>query len=296
MFEFAKITANMKYSVRNTLILLLTLAIMVGGGWFYVQNEFNEDIELTKNRLQNLQQEYREVESTANMFATAQANYNEALFVRLNHPKELFRDHSSSNFYDYLQELNRGISFTELNYSLSDSTRNPDHGIVNVNIQGEGRYENLVNFIYRLEYSRPLVQVRSVQLDNITDFERLDRVNFQITLGAYYRRGNWTNYRASLEPSGPFGRILHNPYYPLIHEIPPNTDDLPDVDSSRLVVLTGTRAHIIDQNGTLLRLNIGDRVYLGRLTSINMQRGEAVFQLNRGGIRDRVVLTLTQEQ
>ncbi len=286
----------MKYSVRNTLILLLTLAIMVGGGWLYVQNKFNEDIEVANNQLENLEREYRQIESTANLFATAQANYNEAFFVRLNHPKELFRDHSSSNFYDYLQEINRGISFTELNYSLSDSIRNQDHGIVNVNIQGEGRYENLVNFIYRLEYSRPLVQVRTVQLDNITDVERLDRVNFQIALGAYYRRGEWTNYRATLEPSGPLGRILHNPYYPLIHEVPSNTEDLPDVNNSRLVVLTGSRVHIIDQNGTLQSLNIGDRVYLGRLTSINMQRGEALFQLNRGGIRDRVVLTLTQEQ
>ncbi len=60
--------------------------------------------------------------------------------------------------------------------------------------------------------------------------------------------------------------------------------------------MTGSTVHIIDQNGTLQRLNIGDRVYLGRLTSINMQRGEAEFQLNRGGIRDRVVLTLTQQQ
>lgn len=261
-----------------------------------MHNKFSEDIELNANRIENLEREYRQIESTANMFAIAQANYNEALYVRLNHPKELFRDHSSSNFYDYLQELNRGISFTELNYSLNDSTRNQDHGIVSVNIQGEGRYENLVNFIYRLEYSRPLVQIRSVQLDNITDFERLDRVNFQIAIGAYYRRGEWTNYRAALEPSDPFGRILHNPYYPLIHEVAPNIEDLPEADNSRLVVLTGSTVHIIDQNGTLQRLNIGDRVYLGRLTSINMQRGEAEFQLNRGGIRDRVVLTLTQQQ
>lgn len=285
----------MKYSIRNTLILLLTLALMAGGGWFYVQNQFNSAIEENREQLTALQLEFRDIDNTANMFALAQGNYNETLFSRLNHPKELFRDHNSSNLYNYLQELNRDISFTEMNYSLNDSTMNPDHGIVNATIQGEGRYENLVNFLYRLEFSRPLIQVHTVELDNITDVNRLDRVTFHIALGAYYRRGTWTNYQAALEPSGPLGGILHNPYYPLIHEIPPNAEGLPDVDNSRLIVLTGTTVHIIDQNGTLQRLGIGDRVYLGRLTSINMQLGEAVFQLNRGGIRDRVVLKLTQE-
>jgi len=265
---------------------------LVGGGYFYVINRFNTDIEEAEMERDRLRSELQGVQQSANMFATAQANYNDALYKRLNHPKELFRSHSSSGLYNYLQELNRDITFTQLNYSLSDSVLQNDHGIINVNIQGEGRYENLVNYLYRLEYSRPLIQIRTVQLDNITDLERLDRVNFQVSLGAYYRRGDWTNYRADLEPSGPLGEILHNPYYPLIHEVPPNTENLPNVDTSRLVVLTGSRAHIIDQNGTLQRLNIGDRVYLGRLTSISMSRGEAVFELNRGGIRDRVVLSL----
>ncbi|TVR14715.1 MAG: hypothetical protein EA391_12335 [Balneolaceae bacterium] len=284
----------MKYSIRNTLILIATLLLLVGGGYFFVQYTFNDDIEATRQQRQMLNTELQEVQQSANLFARAQANYNDALYTRLNHPKELFRDHSSSNLYNYLQELNREITFTELNYSLSDSVLQSDHGIVNVTIQGEGLYENLVNYLYRLEFSRPLIQIRTVQLDNITELERLDRVNFQIALGAYYRRGNWTNYRADLEPSGPLGEILHNPYYPLIHEVPANIENLPDVDSSRLVVLTGSRAHIIDQTGTLQRLNIGDRVYLGRLTSISMSRGEAVFDLNRGGIRDRVVLSLQQ--
>ncbi|MCC5942375.1 MAG: hypothetical protein JJU37_12620 [Balneolaceae bacterium] len=284
----------MKYGIRNTLILIFTLLLLAGGGYFYIENRFSEDIEMEKQRTEELRSELQDVQQSAGMFTSAQANYNTALYTRLNHPKELFRSHNSGNLYNYLQELNRDISFTQLNYSLSDSVLQNDHGIINVNIQGEGRYENLVNFLYRMEYSRPLIQVRTVQLDNITDLERLDRVNFQVSIGAYYRRGDWTNYQAELEPSGPLGQILHNPYYPLIHEVPANVDNLPNVDDSRLVVLTGTRAHILDQTGTLQRLTVGDRVYLGRLASINMNRGEAVFELNRGGIRDRVVLSLQQ--
>jgi hypothetical protein len=285
----------MKYSIRNTLILILTLLLLAGGGWLYVQNKFNDDIEQAMIEQEQLNTELAEFENSAEHFTAVQTSYNEALHVRLNHPKELFLTHSSSNLYNYLQELNRDISFTGLNYTFRDSVRNSDHGIINVEIRGEGRYENLVNYLYRLEYSRPLVKIQSVQLDNITDYERLDNVNFQINLGAYYRRGEWSDYIAQLEASGPLGRISHNPYYPLIHEVPPNEDNLPEVENSRIAVLTSSRAHIVDQTGSMQRLNIGDRVYLGRLSGINVQRGEAVFELNRGGIRDRVVLTLEQE-
>lgn len=283
----------MKYSIRNTIILLLTFSVMVGGGWLYIHNEFDSDIENARTTLSEKQAELQEVQNLAGQFATAQANYNDIIYTRINHPKELFPTHSSSDLYDYLQRLNEDISFTELNYSFSDSVLNDDHGIINASVEGRSNYKNLTNFLYRIEYSRPLIQVRSVQLTALQELEELNEVNFQINLSSYYRRGDWTNYRANLESSAPLGNIQHNPYYPLIRPIPPNTENLPNVDNSRLVALTGSTAHIIDQNGVLNRLAIDDRVYLGRLSSINMNNKEAVFQLNRGGIMDRVVLTLT---
>lgn len=286
----------MKYSIRNTIILLLTLIIMVGGGWLYIHNRFDEEIATTQTTLNEKQAELEEVQNLASQFSAAQANYNDVIFTRMNYPKELFPSHSSSDLYNYLQEINEDISFTGLNYSFSDSVLNEDHGLINATIEGEGNYSNLTNYLYRIEYSRPLIQIRSVQLNNISELERLNRVNFQVSLSALYRRGDWTNYRADLNTSTPLGYIEHNPYYPLIRPIPPNDENLPDVEASRLIALTGKTAHIIDQTGVLKRLSIGDRVYLGRLGNINLDDREAVFQLNRGGIADTVTLTLSQSQ
>lgn len=285
----------MKYSIRNTIILLVTLILMVGGGWLFIHNQFDDEIEAAQTTLVEKQAELEEVENFANQFSTAQANYNDVIYTRLNHPKELFPDHSSSSLYNYLQRLNQDISFTELNYSFSDSVQNDDHGIINASIQGQGNYDNLTNYLYRIEYSQPLIRINSVQLTNVTELDRLNRVNFDINLSAFYRRGDWTNYRANLEASPPIGDIIHNPYYPLIRPIPPNTENLPEVEQSRLIALTRNTAHIVNQNGVLNRLAIGDRVYLGRLTRIDLDSKEAVFQLNKGGIMDRVVLTLTQD-
>lgn len=285
----------MKYSIRNTIILLLTLIIMVGGGWLYIYNRFDTEIETTQSLLTEKQAELREVQNLANQFSIAQANYNDAIYTRTNHPKELFPTHSSSDLYDYLQQLNEGLSFTELNYSFADSVLNEDHGIVNATINGESNYENLTNFLYRMEYSRPLLHIRSVELTNINELGKLNTVNFQVFLSAYYRRGDWSSYAASLSTSSPLGNIVHNPYYPIIQPIPPNTENLPNVENSRLIALTASTANIIDQTGVMKRLSVGDRVYLGRLSSINLNNNEAVFQLNKGGIMDRIVLTLSQD-
>ncbi|MDZ7718736.1 MAG: hypothetical protein U5K72_07975 [Balneolaceae bacterium] len=58
----------MKYSIRNTIILLLTLAIMVGGGWLYIHNRFDEDIENTRVTLNEKQAELEEVQNLADQF------------------------------------------------------------------------------------------------------------------------------------------------------------------------------------------------------------------------------------
>ena len=284
----------MKQGIRNTLILILTLICIVGGGWYYLEFMFNNQIDDTLTELESVEQELSVVREFSEMYSNAEATYHDAVFIRENHPKELFLNSNTSQIYNYLQELNRGESFTELNFTFADSVQFPDHGIINVELRGEGGYQNLANFLYRIEHSRPFIKINSVELQGISDADRLSHVNYRVQLGAFYQRGNWSEYSAYPETvSSPSDRI-HNPYYPLIHSVPANENNLPEVDNSRLIILTGTTAHIIDQNGEMKRLNVGDRVYLGRLAAINIERGEAQFQLNRGGIADRVILTLDQ--
>lgn len=284
----------MKQGLRNTLILIFTLIMIVGGGWYYLEFTFNNQIEEVQDELEIVENELSVVTEFSEMYANAQATYVDAVFIRENHPKELFLNSNTSQIYNYLQELNRAESFTELNFTFVDSVQFNDHGIINIELRGEGNYQNLVNFLYRIEHSRPYIKINSVEFQGISDVERLSRINYIVRVGAFYQRGNWSEFTAHPETvSSPSDRI-YNPYYPLIHSIPSNDDNLPEIDNSRLIILTGTTAHIIDQNGVMQRLNVGDRVYLGRLAAINLERGEAQFQLNRGGIADRITLTLDQ--
>ena len=82
-------------------------------------------------------------------------------------------------------------------------------------------------------------------------------------------------------------------FYPLIrNEIPPNIDDLLDVQAAQLLALIPEGAFIADSKGVTYLLWEGDQVYLGYLTEIDYDKNEVHFVLNKGGIIEKVTLEL----
>jgi len=88
----------------------------------------------------------------------------------------------------------------------------------------------------------------------------------------------------------------YDPFKPLIlSKLPPNIEGRINVAGSRLVALTNTKAFIMDQEGRMKELKVGDKVYLGFLSRIDLNRGRVVFNMNKGGIYSTEVLTLATE-
>jgi hypothetical protein len=88
--------------------------------------------------------------------------------------------------------------------------------------------------------------------------------------------------------------MRHNPLAPLIHAIPSNTDNLSNLESSRLVAVTSGSAYIVDQSGRMVRIDVGGRVYLGFLERVSQSSGSATFRLNKGGIEETMTLRIGQ--
>jgi hypothetical protein len=83
--------------------------------------------------------------------------------------------------------------------------------------------------------------------------------------------------------------ITSNPFTPSVLKIvPPNVRHLVDVDIISVKAVTPRKILVMEQDGRLLTLTVGDEVYLGRLTAIYPQTGEAEFTLNSGGIAKTV--------
>lgn len=283
----------MSYALRNTLILLATLIMMGLGGYFYIAWTMDAQIEEQEKTISTKETELTQLATKANDYLLIQERHTTIKYQAENATKELLVDNNVATIFDYLTDINTGPAFTGMNFSLRDSVLNADHGIVRVAVDGYGEYSNYYNFLLILEQSKPIARITDIRLAPLTETTELSDVQFQMNVEFYYARGA-TKSNPDLLINTTIPQRLYNPLYPLVHEVPSNDQNLPNVDQSRLVGLTGGGAYIIDQTGEFMFLPVGARVYLGRLQSVNPTRNTATFELNRGGISDSVVLRITQ--
>jgi len=154
--------------------------------------------------------------------------------------------------------------------------------------------------IYAIEQSKELKKILSTSFDN---FVKVDEngipqyfVTYNISCAVYY--SNNDRYASSILKEN---RLVPNPiydvFYPLIrNEIPPNLDGLLDVQSAQLLALIPEGAFLADSKGTTYLLWEGDKVYLGYLTEIDYSNNIVHFVLNKGGIIEKLTLTLEKKE
>ena len=153
--------------------------------------------------------------------------------------------------------------------------------------------------IYAIEQSKELKKISSGSITNLVKVNEegfpLYLVSFKFTVSVYFSADDRFATSELRE-----NRLKPNPlfdfFYPLIrNEIPPNVDNLLDVQSGKLLALIPDGAFISDSKGNTYLLWEGDEVYLGYLTEIDFESNEVHFILNKGGIIEKVVLSLEKE-
>jgi Tfp pilus assembly protein PilO len=281
----------MNNSTKNSLVLLGVLLLMSIAGFAYIHYRLDPQIEDLEATLRQRQQEYNTLQAKAATFDQVQRTFVEASYKFENYPKELFINSNVATVYDFLRTVNTGSSFTAMNFSFRDSVNTNRYGLMRYDVQGRGTYRNFYNFVSLLEQSRPINRINNLRLLPVNELGSLSEVEFSFTAESFYYR-NPENVRATMATATDFDRLSHNPFFPLVHNVPPNENNLPDVERSRLVAVTAGSVYMIDQTGQMKNLRVGDEVYLGRLERIDFGNNAAVFLLNRGGIRDRVTLNL----
>lgn len=284
----------MSYAVRNSLILLVVLILFIGGGWAYFYFVQNPKIESLEQQVATKSKELSEKRQIANQYSTVLEQFENATFFINNFDKTLYPDSNEDRVFDFLNTLNTGNSYTDFTFSFSDSTTQDQYGVMTMNISGEGYYRYLVNFIRKLEYSKPLNKISNLDVTPINDLENYGRVSYNYTLNSFYDRA--TEFGSpTMDIVNATYSSLHNPFFPLIREIQPNEENLTNVEASELLALSSNRAFLLDQTGELKKIRLGEKVYLGTLTNINLSEGSATFQLNKGGIIERITLGVNNE-
>lgn len=279
----------MSYAIRNTIILLVVLSLISGGGYAFFEFIQKPQIESLEEEISELDTEYSSLSETASLLPSTQEQYDESKEFIDNFEKTLFDNNNPDETYRFLSIIN-STDPLEFDFVFNDSTRADQYGILQSQVDGSGSYRSVLNFISRIENSEPVQKVSNIVITPINEVGSYGDVNFNFQLQSYYDRENVLSTRQTPGVSEFVQLSRQNPFYPLIRNVEPNEDNLVDIEESSLVGIGRNKVYLLNQEGRMVTLQQNDRVYLGRLESLDMNAGEAVFQLNKGGIIESITL------
>ncbi len=285
----------MSYGLRNTIILLSVLILFVGSGWGYIYFFQQPKIEKLQKEADQKQTELQNKQEIADRHPMVLNQFEEATDYLENFDKSLYPTHNEDQVYHFLNSISRGSSYADFTFSFSDSTKMEQHGVISMQVTGQGFYRNVINFIRRIELSAPLNKIENITINPINELESYGKVNFTFALKSLYdRRAGFEN--TSMAITNDIYGSVYNPFFPLIRAVEENSDNRINVEASTLIAVSGNRIFLLDQSGMLRKLSQGDEVYLGKLRSLNVHKGSATFVLNKGGIIEKVTLQVNNEE
>ncbi|MEP0005019.1 hypothetical protein A8B79_09810 [Balneola sp. EhC07] len=286
----------MSYALRNSLILLVTLLLIAGAAFSYIKFVQKAEINDLTTELESLNRDYGTKTEIRDQYPPLLERYNKARDIVQNFDKKLYSSNNPDDVYDYLSEINDENLELFYDFTYQDSTVNNQYGILRSRIVGTGIYSDFVTFINKIENSLYLNKIENVNITPGVGEATQDYVNFNMTLNSYYQKIVFETAEDIQQKFRIDSTIsVFNPLKPLVlSSVPANTDNLTNIEQSRLIGLTSTRIFIIDQNGETQILKPGDKVYLGYLREIDSENKEVIFNLDKGGIQE--IFTLKVER
>lgn len=279
----------MSYALRNTLILLAVLGILSLSGWGYLHFVQSEEIVALGTQIKSEKQKLRNDSNIADRYESVLKQYVIIQAKLQQFQKVLFPRLNASQVYAYLDKVSRGNAYLNINFTLKDSVKHQKYGYIKTSLVGDGNYRNLYNLIYVLEHSRAINKIQNLVINPVNEVNKYSQVNYSLDLDSYYDRGPESE-KVSLSLVNYSGKVKRNPFFPLIRGVKPNDENLPNVEQSKLLAVGNNFVFLVDQDGKIEKLSLGDKVYLGTLNSVNVTRKSALFLLNKGGILDKVTL------
>ncbi len=290
----------MNKKLRSTLGLLglLLLIALIGGTYIFMFQQ--GDLSDKKDKLEELNAKSYDPAELADRYEQLKvrsAILDSVLQSRkFNIPKDL----SSIKFYNFMNNVLSNFSeHTQVDIEYQKREQARDFFFYEYKLTGSGFYNEVFRLIYSIEQSKELKKIITLSMGNMikTDDEEIPLflVSFEMNAQVYFSNDSRFAPEVLVENDLRTGPI-YDAFYPLIrNEIPPNIDELLDVQGSKLLALIPEGAFIADTHGNTYLVWEGEQVYLGYLTQIDYEENTVSFILNKGGIIEKITLELDRE-
>ncbi len=290
----------MIYEIRNSLILLITFILINVSGFFLLNYKFDRNIPQLKETLKMNQEKLQKLQQSL-----ADLDYYEKQLEEINtklvfYPKIILPEQTIHQTYRYLEQIDQYGPFFNFRFSLLGVESANDVITAGYSLAGEGNYAKISGFINRMEYGDPLYKIQSLSIKKPVKKTPGQIISDDLEVNIRFNGIFFSKEDKDLRIKSRFyntipdrkGKIF-DPFKPLILDaVPPNTQNLPEIETALLIALSDKTAHIKDKYGKIIEMKKGHKVYLGQLSQIDLKRGQVTFIMDRGGIPDKVVLSL----
>ena len=283
----------MSYKLRNSVALGVLLLLVIGiGGYisFILQpgkiNKYRKEAQAIENQLKD-----NIIQTSAIM--SMQEKLRETVHRWNNRTKEIGEKDVSSQTYGYLSDIIDESGSLRLNMAYTGTKNGNMYGYNTYKLSGSAEFPNIFRFIWLLENGRRLYKISSVNAHAeeepaVGQESPAISVKYDMELNSYFTSETALG-KPVMKPDSIPQPITSNPFFPSIQKLsPPNVRDLVDVSTINVKAVAPGKALVMDPKGKLITLQIGDEVYLGKLTATHPQEGVVDFTLNNGGIVETV--------
>jgi hypothetical protein len=286
----------MNKKLISTLSVLALLIIILVAGGIYLFVVQRGDLSERQEKLAELNKNVYDPVELNNRYQELERKSAELDSILAHRKFNIPQDISSIKFYNFINNIVANFpKETSVNIEYLRQAPDKEFFFHEYKLTGGGNYNDVYKMIYAIEQSKELKKVEKLSLSNLvkTDDEiPLFLVNFELIAQVYFSADSRFAPAELVENNLSTGPI-YDAFYPLIrNEIPPNVDNLLDVQGARLLALIPEGAFVADNKGNTYLVWEGEQVYLGYLTKIDYDNNTVSFILNKGGIIEQVTLQL----
>lgn len=291
----------MNKKLRSTLVLLALLFLILIAGGAYLYFVQSKDLDEKRIKLQELQAKALDPQELLAQYQDLLVQSNRLDSILANREFNIPQNLSSIKFYNFVNNITNGFSDkAQVNIEFLDQKQEKEFYYHEYKLTGFGYFNEVYNLIFAIENSKELKKVTSVSLGNLVQTKEDEipvyLVNFTLNAKTYFSTDN-RFAPATFVENNLGAPTLYDAFYPLIrNEIPPNVDELLDVQGATLLALIPEGAFIADSKGNTYLIWEGEQVYLGYLTKIDYQNSRVSFILNKGGIIEKMDLELDRSE
>ncbi|MBP1682565.1 MAG: hypothetical protein H6Q27_128 [Ignavibacteriaceae bacterium] len=286
----------MNKKLISTLSVLALLIIILVAGGIYIFVIQRGDITERQEKLDELSKNVYDPVELDDRYSNLQKQSAELDSILANRKFNIPQNISSIKFYNFVNNIVANFpAVTTVNVEYVGQTPDKEFFFHEYKLTGAGNYNDFYKLVYAIEQSKELKKISKVSLTNLVKTDKevpLFLVNFEMMAKVYFSSDNRfapAEYVENNLAAGP----VYDAFYPLIrNEIPPNVDNLLDVQGARLLALIPEGAFVADTKGNTYLVWEGEQVYLGYLTKIDYDNNTVSFILNKGGIIEQVTLQL----